>query len=61
MFGLSVEDITLQPTEIDGTVYVPIHVECDGNVTTTFVEYEEIAEQFDDDGNLGTDDFRYDP
>jgi hypothetical protein len=61
MFGIDIDQIDLQPVEIDGDVYVPLHTGegGPGPEMTTYVKYEVIADQFPDgDDVFDTDDFR---
>ena len=59
MYGINIDDVTLEPIEIDGTVYVPYHVSNDLGEITTFLEYERVADILDGDGD-DDDDFRID-
>lgn len=63
MFGIDIDDVTLELIEINGTVYVPYHIETKMGEITTFVEYETVEEILDseDGSNFDTDDYRYDP
>jgi hypothetical protein len=59
-FDINVDDVTLEPIEINGTVYVPYHVSNGQEELTTFVEYERmIAEhgigESDDDNDFRVD------
>lgn len=59
MFGLEIDEISIEPVEIDGDVYVPIHIEQGQMTTFMYRKYDDL--EFEDGDRLGTDDYRYDP
>lgn len=51
------------PTEVNGTVWVPLTTEVTGVTQTTYLPQERLLEMHDaqeDNDRLGTDDFRFD-
>ena len=60
MFGFDPDEITIEPVEIDGTVYVPVHTVTEQLESSTFIDYETIMEQHGLNDSLGTDEFRFD-
>lgn len=62
MFGLGVDEITIQPVEIDGDVYVPVHIEQGGATVSAYRRYDIVEDEvFVDSDESDTSDFRYDP
>jgi len=62
MFGFDPDELGIEPIEINGTVYVPYHAQIGEQQVSTYVSEEKMYELLDEeDDELGTDDFRFDP